>query len=408
MMSKVRSHPWVIWSVVVLFYFYQYFIRICPSVFIEDLIHDFHLDATGVGNLSAFYFYIYAILQIPVGILLDKLGSKWLLSSAAFVCALGTLLFGLSSSFILADLGRLLQGAGSAFAFIGMIYVSAHYFPASYLGLLICLGDSLGKLGAVVGSGPFSNLLNHMHWKNALILIGVVGVFLAFIIYFFIKEPRQECALPVSLKEQIKTLVLEKQMWLTVLVSSLLVVVTTSFAGLWGAPFLHTAYNMSKEMATYAISMFFLGAIIGAPLTGYISDLLQKRAPFLLFSGVVSSLCIYLLIYRTSMHFPAVYSLLFILGMLASIQNLTYCIAIEQNPPSFKGAATGYVNLFVFLTGAMTQPLMGFLIEKHSTMIFKSSYVYNLQDYQYAFRFLPIAFLLAAFFSLFLKDKKKT
>jgi sugar phosphate permease len=408
MQARIK-HPWLMWSFIVLFYFYQYFLRVCPVVLTEELTSYFRLDASELGSFSAFYFFIYAFLQIPVGLLIDRFGSKFVIPSACLVCGLGTLILGLSPSFWLATIGRFLQGAGSSFAFIGMIYITAHYFPISLLGFLICLGDSLGKLGAVFASGPFAKTIEYVSWRSSLLGIGCLGVILSLGLYFTLPRAcsTQETLSITSLKHTLKTLVEEKSMWMICLVSSLLVVTTTAFAGLWGAVFLEISYSMSKTSASFAISVFFLGSMLGSPSLGYISDRLGKRKPFLFIAGFFGTLLFSLLVYYPYFSTLGVYTLLFILGILTSIQNLTYCVAIENNPPKYKGAITGYVNLFVFLLGAISQPLVGFLMERHSTVIFKSSGVYTLKDFQYSFGFFPLCFALAFVFVFFINDKKK-
>ena len=408
MMNK-RKLPWLMWSMIVLFYFYQYFLRVCPVVLTDEFIHYFHIDASELGSFSATYFLIYAILQIPVGILMDRYGAKLVLPSACCVCAVGAILLGFSESLWLANLGRLMQGAGSSFAFIGMIYISAHYFPVSILGFLVCLGDSLGKLGAVCASGPFAELIQTFSWNVSMIWIGIAGVLLAIALYILLpaKLLTHDTPCALRLKHLLKMLLQEKSMWVICCISSLLVVTTTAFAGLWGVPFLQTGYSMSKTSASFAISVFFLGSILGSPTIGYVSDLCGKRKPFLFFAGLLGALCISVLVYFPSFSDLGVYGLLFILGILTSIQNLTYCVAIENNQPEYKGSITGYVNLFVFLLGAISHPLVGFLMEQHSTLVFKNSSMYSLKDFQYSFMFFPFSFASACLLSVFVCDKKK-
>lgn len=408
MQSSVKL-PWLMWSFIVVFYFYQYFLRVCPVVLTEELISYFKLDASQLGSFSSYYFFIYAALQIPVGIFMDRLGAKIVLPFACLTCALGSLILGVSDTLWLANIGRLFQGAGSSFAFIGMIYISAHYFPLSILGFLVCLGDSLGKLGAVFASGPYAEMIEYLSWKSSFVWLGLLGLGLAIALYFSLPKQATSTETQTSShwKGTLTNLIKEKSMWMICLVSSLLVVTTTAFAGLWGVPFLETGYSMSKTSASFAISVFFLGSILGSPSIGYISDLLAKRKPFLLTAGLFGAAITCLLVYYPIFSPLGVYFLLFILGILTSIQNLTYCVAIENNSPRFKGAITGYVNLFVFLLGAISQPLVGYLMERHSTLIFKSSSVYTLKDFQYSFWFFPVSFLLAFFFVFFISDKKK-
>lgn len=406
-MPTSKKHLWLIWTLIIIFYFYQYFLRVFPVVLTEELLRYFRIDASALGFFSASYFLIYALLQIPVGILIDRFGSKKILPAACFICGLGTLCFAGTEQMFLANLGRILQGLGSSFAFIGMIYVSAHYFPITMLGFLVCLGDSLGRLGAVFASGPYAELITFISWKVSLFWIGLFGLLISAALYFALPTSPVASETQTHVIDVLKTLLKEKSMWLICCVSSFLVVFTTAFAGLWGVPFLEAAYRMSKTTASFAISVFFLGAILGSPSIGYISDRLMRRKPFLMFAGFFGTLLTLLLVYTPIFSSLGVYFLLFLLGILTSIQNLTYCVAIENNQPKFKGVISGYVNLFVFLIGATSQPLVGYLLERHSTLIFQSSSMYTFKDYQFSFWCFPLFFFLSFILSILISDKKK-
>jgi sugar phosphate permease len=288
-----------------------------------------------------------------------------------------------------------------------MIYVSAHYFPITMLGFLVCLGDSLGRLGAVFASGPYAELITFISWKVSLFWIGLFGLLISAALYYALPTSPVASETQTHVIDVLTTLLKEKSMWLICCVSSFLVVFTTAFAGLWGVPFLEAAYKMSKTTASFAISVFFLGAILGSPSIGYISDRLMRRKPFLMFAGFFGTFLTLLLVYTPIFSSLGVYFLLFLLGILTSIQNLTYCVAIENNHPKFKGVISGYVNLFVFLIGATSQPLVGYLLERHSTLIFQSSSMYTFKDYQYSFWCFPLFFFLSFILSIPINDKKK-
>src|SRR5258705_10372261 len=94
-----------------LFFAYAFVLRVSPSVMVEELMRDFAVGAAVLGNLSAFYFYTYAGLQIPVGLLMDRIGPRRLTAAAALLCAVGSLLFAISDTVALASVGRALIGA---------------------------------------------------------------------------------------------------------------------------------------------------------------------------------------------------------------------------------------------------------------------------------------------------------
>jgi predicted MFS family arabinose efflux permease len=110
---------WIAWGTGAVFFFYAWVLRVAPSVMIEELMRDFAVGAAAIGNLSAFYFYGYAGMQVPIGMLIDRFGPRRLLTAAAFVCALGCVLFALSSTFWGLALGRFVIGASAAFSLVG-------------------------------------------------------------------------------------------------------------------------------------------------------------------------------------------------------------------------------------------------------------------------------------------------
>lgn len=408
-MQNPRATRWIMWSLAILFYFYQYFLRVSPAVLTNDLIDRFNVHAAAIGNMSANYFYVYALLQIPTGVLMDRFGAKKLLSFGSVVCGIGTLLFGVAHTFGLIDLGRLLQGVGSSFAFIGMIYICSHWFEASKLALLIGLGDSLGKLGAVAGAGPLSDLIKVFHFQHVMLWIGIGGIFLGLIILLLIKEDKKKISHKLDpikklhLGHHLKSLCMQRQHWINLFVTSVFSITMACFGGLWGVPFIQLAYHVSEEVASYAMSTFFLGCIIGGPIIGHLSDAFRKRAYFLTFCGITAALFLSILIYTPYFSIYWVFILLFAIGLLYSAQNLGYCISLEQNPAILQGTAVGMINFTVFLLGAISQPFVGLLLDLNHSHVGAQA-IYPVSSYQYALLLCPLSFLLSGLGSLFLKE----
>ncbi len=96
MKKHIQIRRWIIWGLACAFYFYEYFIRIAPSVMVEDLFHSFNIGAGVFGIISAAYLYAYAPMQLPVGVLMDRYGARKLLTIATLVCGLAALLFGVA------------------------------------------------------------------------------------------------------------------------------------------------------------------------------------------------------------------------------------------------------------------------------------------------------------------------
>ena len=122
-----------------------------PGVVEDTLQKEFQADAATFGFNMGMYYYAYAPMQLVVGLLLDHFGSRRPLALACVVCGLGAALFAVANSIGMLGAGRFLAGFGSAFAYVGTIYVASVWFPACRLALLAGVTAALGMAGAVLG-----------------------------------------------------------------------------------------------------------------------------------------------------------------------------------------------------------------------------------------------------------------
>jgi MFS family permease len=146
--------PLLGWLAGAVFFFYAWVLRVAPSVMVVELMRDFSVGAAVLGHLSAAYFYGYAGMQIPVGILLDRFGPRRLMTVAAFVCAGGCVLFATGETLAAATAGRILIGASAAFSLVGAMAVAGQWFSPSRFALLSGLAMAAGMAGGVFGQAP--------------------------------------------------------------------------------------------------------------------------------------------------------------------------------------------------------------------------------------------------------------
>lgn len=407
---------WSIWVLAALFYFYEFILRVSPSVMVPELMRSFGITASAVGVLSAFYLYSYAPMQIPVGILMDRFGVKKILSIASISCGIGALVFSLSQDLALASLGRLLIGGSSAFAFIAMVYVTSHWFPMRKRAFLIGLANSIAMLGATAGTGPLTTLVQNIGWRFSIGFFGIFGILLGISVYFVLRNDRKQSQIEQESSEKhfplwstLKQVTSQKNSWINAGVALLFYITTTGFAGLWGISFVQTAYGVSKEVAGYAMSMVFAGWLVGGPLFGLFSDLLEKRTlPIRL--GILGTLfCLSPVIYFPVIPIIIVYILLFLVGVFSSAELLNFTLAIELNSPRAKATAAAFTNLMISFGDAVVQPLVGFLLDLNWDQTMKEGIpFYNTSNYQAALSCLPIALALAFFLLFFIKEKSKS
>lgn len=415
MKRKIQVMRWMIWSIAVFYYFYEYIIRVMPSVMSKELMASFDVDAAGFGSLSAAYMYAYAPMQIPVGMLMDRYGARRLLTIGAFMCAIGSFLFAGTPIFFLAQLGRFFTGLGSAFAFVGFVYVCNHWFQGVGIALIVGLGNSLGMLGAVIGQGPLSYVVNHIGWRSTSTIIGFIGLALAATILLLVRnEPKgmQKHEKKPSLKDVIanmKGVIAYKQTWIVALICMTAYLPTVTFAGLWCVPYIQDLYNVDNTTAGYASSMIFIGWLLGGPMLGHYSDLIKKRKPFYVVNSVLLFILFVIIVFYPPPKVYEMFLLLILLGVLASVQLLTYSTVVEINNPEAKGSAVAFTNFVAFIGACVTQPLVGWLLDLHWNGVERGGVpVYTQENFMFALTLFPIAMIFTFIFSLMLKEEHQS
>ncbi|NGX27087.1 MAG: Membrane sensor protein UhpC [Chlamydiae bacterium] len=415
-MAKVTNRmKWVIWALAATFYFYEYFLRVFPSVIIPDLMNVFSVDATAIGALSAFYFYIYAPLQLPVGMITDKYGARRLLAIAAFTAGLGTLLFGMANHYWIAAMGRFLMGFGSSFGFVGMIYICSHWFEESKRGIMIGFANTIGMMGAILGEGPLRIGINLFGWRVSLFVMAGFAFVLSGLIYLLVRNDPPEMKkfdqkTKKSSENLIKNLgIVTKNFysWLNALVALFFFVTTASFAGLWGVPFIKTTYGISTELAGFAVSMIFFGWAAGGPLIGIFSDKIQQKKNLLLLANAMGFLLMSIVVYISNIPIAMLFILFFLIGFVSSGELLNFSYSIDINPQFAKGTAIAFTNFIVVIGAVVLQPLVGHILDLNWTgQMLGNVRVYPREAYTIAMSCFPASFLIAFILGFFLKKEK--
>ncbi|MDF2867540.1 MAG: phtE [Gammaproteobacteria bacterium] len=411
--KKLQWFPWLVCMLGALFYCYEYYLRIAPSVMTADLMRAFGISAAALGNLTAFYYYAYTPMQLPVGILMDRYGPRRLLVIAVLCCAVGSYLFTQTSHIGIAQFGRFIVGFGSAFAFVGVLKLSALWLAPERFAFMSGFATTLGMLGAVVGDISLSAMVSHLGWQHTIILAASAGLVLALVIYWLIPDRHrhnQYSRKPTttSYKELfmgLPRLMQNPQIWLNGIIGGLIYIPTTAFAELWGIPYLEQAYQYSKMDAASTISMIFLGWAVGGPLMGIISEKIRLRRLPMTIGALVAAVLITIVLYVPNLSKLEVTALLFVFGIFSSAQIIVFAIGRENSSFELSGTVVALTNLFVMLSGVIFQPLIGVMLDKHWTGTkIQGIHSYNIADFQFALSILPIGLIIACVLTLFLRE----
>ena len=293
----------VAWGFCLLFYFGQYALRSAPGVMVPELTGEFGLTTLGVSSLLGLYYYTYSAFAIVAGASLDRLGAKYVIPAGIVVTAIGSILFGLGS-YEAAEVGRLLQGAGAAFAFTGAVYLASHGFRAAYLATAIGFTQMFGMLGGSAGQFAVGPMIHGLiTWQQFWIFAGVVLLVVAVIV--LIATPAGHDARPraggswLSMFKPYKVVLSNPQSYLCGFSAGLLFLPTTIGDMIWGVPFLRDGLGIDYADAVNRATMVPLGWVIGCPLLGYVADRIGRRKPVLiggallmLVAAAASSICL--------------------------------------------------------------------------------------------------------------------
>ena len=351
-------------------YFFSIFHRVGTAPIANNLVVDFNTDNSVLGLMSGMYFYSYAAAQIPVGIMLDKIGTRKTLTILGIIASCGNLIFSLSPTVPILALGRGLIGFG-----VGGFYVSAlkalaiNYNPKRYATLTGTL-TSIGHVGGVAASSPLALLTLSIGWREAFLIIFLL-MFLFVVISWFTINTNEEKLLKGkrSIRKDFGKILSNSQLLKIMPVPFFVYGSFVSFQGLWAGPFLMNVYGMSKADASLFFMFISIGFMVAFPLAGIISDKANRKKPVLL-TGITLSLFFWLVmsIFGAALASYQLLALLAFLGISYGITCIFLTIPATLFPLEIAGSAIASLNIFNFIGGGFFQYLMGFIIDStHQT-----------------------------------------
>ncbi|HHT0593153.1 TPA: MFS transporter [Legionella anisa] len=395
--------PWMVWGLGCLFYFYECLLQVSPSVMSNELMRDFSVTSQTLGILSGIYFYSYAAMQLPGGVLMDYFGPHRLLTLATIVCAVSTIAFGMTDNFFMACVARLMIGFGSAFAAVGTMKLAANWFPAQRFALLTGLMVTIGMLGAIGGEAPLALLIEAFGWRHSMFIMGIVGLILAVLLIVIAKDtPKNyEKTHHHSIKEEpvipsLLTLIKNKQLWLVACYGGLMYMATPVFCGLWGVPFLMTKMMITKTTAANYISLVFIGWAIASPLWGIFSNRIGLRKPPM-YIGCIGALITSIIFIFAPINTPIYMEiLLFAFGIFSAGFLPAFTVAKELCNKKYVATGLSFMNMMNMVGIALAQPLIGYILDKMWQGDMNGNVrVYPLEAYHTGLAILPLGMFIA-------------
>ena len=415
------------WLVAAGFFFYAWVLRVAPSITVEPLMRDFAVGGAIVGNLSAVYFWAYAALQIPCGLFTDRWGPRRVLTVAILVTGAGCAVMGLAPSIELAYAGRALIGFGAAFAFVGSMVIAALWLPARRFAFFSGVALAVGLAGGVVGQGPFAAAVSALGWRDYMVALAGWALIHALLAWLLIRDrPRSaersapDAAMPATAgpeppgpeppgpeppRGSLARALRRPQNFLIAAFAFLMSVPILAFGGLWGVPYTVARFGVDTTAAGFAMAAMLLGVACGGPLWGLLSDRIGRRKPVLLAGGLLGLATIGAAIYLPGLPFAAFQVCVFLSGFGGAAMVTAFALGREHNDARSAGTALGLINMCTVLSGAVSQPLIGLLLDlSWAGETVNGARVYALPAYEEAFLLLPATYAAGLLIWLALKE----
>ncbi len=394
--------------------------RVAPAVITDKLMADFQIGAAALGNLSAFYYYSYVAMQMPTGALVDSWGARRLLISGGLVTFLGTLLFGVAPTLFWANISRLLIGGAVAVAFVSMLKLAIHWFPAHRFAMISGMALCSGLVGAVSAGVPLRVLVDLFGWRSVMVGSALLSLVVAIATWVFVRNDPTELGYasyapdlaardkleprPGVLKS-LREIFRHKNAWLLVVIPSGVVGPVLAFSGLWGVPFLATHYHLPPTTAAAVTSTLLIAWGLGGPILGAISDRIRRRKLLYAAGCTLAMLGWGIVLFIPHLPFLFLLALLLMTGFSSGCMIIGFAFIKESIPPACAGTASGIVNLGVMVGPMVLQPAIGWILDRNwHGEVLNGVRVYDLSAYQKGFLLMLAWSLVSSILILFTKE----
>lgn len=365
--NRFNRRRWIVWTPLALAFLAAYFHRTATGVVADSLMQEFSITrATEMGGLASVYFYTYAVMQLPAGILADFYGPRRTITLALILATVGAVIFGRAESIATLYVGRLLSSMGVGLIYVNIVKIHAEWFRGREFATMTGLVVMVASAGFLLAATPLAFVVESFGWRNSFWMIATYSLVVAAGCWLLVRDRPSDVGLPsiaeveaaesgsgvtaaaesCNIRDSLKTVIRNPRTWWPFLSSVTVYGVYMAFMGLWAVPYFMQVYGMSRITAANLILVMAVGTMLGGLLIGVVSDRWgRRRAPNVLFTLTFLALWLLLTVWDDGKPpLGALYPICFGMGVGMSGQNLNVACGKEVNPPHMTGVAAGVVN----------------------------------------------------------------
>lgn len=396
--------PWLVCLSASLFFFYEFIQGTMFASIADNIMQDFKVQADKMTYLSSAYYASTVFFLLIAGSILDKFSVKKTIIIAMLLCVLSTFMLARAESFYTALACRFITGIGSAFCFLGPIRLAAAWFPPRRMALVTGVIVTIAMTGGMLAQYPLTKLVAQVGWRHALTEIAWLGVIMLILMQFGIIDKSFSSSSGKTKSYSGISTYVNSQNLKAACYTSLMNMAIAIFGAMMGSLYLVQKLGVTKEQASVVNSMLFLGAIIGGPVIGWISDKLALRVLPMKSCALISCFLLCLVLFAP-VPISVMQILFFLTGFFTAGQIISYALVAESNSFAVTSRAVSVVSVLTQGGYIIYQNLFSFLLVKQGGMhIVQGIPIYSLRNYQIAAVILPLGLLAAFFISFSLKE----
>ncbi|QIQ03741.1 MFS transporter [Streptomyces liangshanensis] len=362
-----------VWGIGVAVYFVAVIFRTSLGVAGLDATDRFHINASALSTFSILQLLVYAGMQIPVGLLVDRVGTKRMLTFGVVLFTIGQLGFAFSTSYGTALASRALLGCGDAMTFISVLRLGTRWFPARRGPMIAQVAAFFGMAGNLVSTVFISRTLHGLGWTTTFAGSSLAGVVVLVLLLLFLKDhpeghepPPSQHAGTAYVRKQIAESWREPGTRLGLWVHFTGQFPAMIFLLLWGMPFLVESQGLSRAAAGELLTLVVLSnMVVGLVYGQVIGRHHEARTPLAL--GTVGATA---LLWAATLGYPGgqaplwlLITLCVVLGACGPASMIGFDFARPANPPERQGTASGIVNMGGFVASMFTLLAVGVLLD---------------------------------------------
>lgn len=368
---------WLVLAAATALFVCSMFYRVANAVVAPHLERELGLSSEALGALGAAFFYAFAAMQIPLALVLDRLGARVCMTALSLVGAAGAAVFATAGSRAGATAGEVLLGVGMAGNLVGTMKLVGQWFRPREFATVAGIVGAVGALGNVLATTPLALLVQAVGWRSAFLAFGAATAALALLFLAVVRErpfgaARGEVQAPAGpgggIAADVRRLLAGRDYWLFSLAAFCRYGSFVAVQALWAGPFLVEIGGLSPVRAASLVLLLNLAYVAGSPLGGWISDRLfvsRKKLVLLALGGsAAGELALGLASAAPS---PALLALILsALGLVSSFGQVLWAHVKEATPPRRVGMAMAGVNFFNMLGAAAFLHGTGWVLERWS------------------------------------------